>query len=192
MLIVLIQFFRNFFVIIISIIYLVLITAQVFSRMNRAEKRFCERKALSLLRRPVLFFFCNSKFFDASPYIYFCFFSHFFTATCQGGNQFAVASNDTDFDQTTAIMICNQHNAKLPRPNTGSDVPLCIRNSLGKLVKASNQHLHFWLSTTTTIGLVWALDFTNLTKSHKKSYTETVKFVVCEIGKLSTDILQKK
>ena len=101
--------------------------------------------------------------------------------------------DDTDFDQTTAIMICKQHNAKLPRPNRGRDVPLCIRNSLGKLVKASNQDLHFWLSDAYyEIRRVWALYLTNLAKSQKKQYTGRVKFVVCETGKLSTDILQKK
>ena len=125
--------------------------------------------------------------------IFISVFSTIFTAKCQGGNQFAVASNATNFDQSTAIMICMQHNAKLPRPNAGSDVPLCIRNSLGKLVKASNQHLHFWLSNTNSeIGRVWALDFNDLTKSHKKTYPGKVKFVVCETGKLSTDILQNK
>ena len=56
MLIVWIQLFSAIFVsIITAIIHLFLVIAQVLSRMNCAEKRFCEPKAVYLVCRPVLF-----------------------------------------------------------------------------------------------------------------------------------------
>ena len=146
-----------------------------------------------LFRQPVLFFLQFSISWRLTVYLFLFFFSQFFTATFRGGNQFAVASNATNFDQSTAIMICKQHNAKLPRLITTKYLPLNITNGLGKLAKVSKQHLHFWVSNTTTNGLVWAFDADLILNSHQKIYEKkTVKFVACETGKLSTDIFQKK
>ena len=171
-----------------------LVIAQVFSRMTCEEKPFCEPKTVSLSCRLALFFFSFFKLYFLMPRRIFIsvFFPIIFTATCHGGNQFAVASNARNFNQSTAIMICKQHNAKLPRLITTTYLSLCITNGLGELAKVSKQDLQFWVSNTTGNGLVWAFDANVIRNAYQKNYRGTVKFVACETGKLSTDIFQKK